>query len=200
MWVPYMDDDEWCQGWYGYGVEAGQIVEVSCDVDGNWATDSAEVKAHTEAELERVQAELLEESSTQKLSYLRYCAEAGEDPLRLLAVSAQQVQRSQTWLIGFEPHAASGFLRLTSLQRMGKEVPAAQAPEAVKSFLHLVEHAGPPACIVLDGIQKPEDMINAKVIGSVALIDVKVSKARKPWRVIAEVKKQAALCLKRRER
>lgn len=80
--VPYMDDDEWCQGWYGYGVEAGQIVEVSCDVDGNWATDSAEVKAHTEAELERVQAELLEESSTQELSYLRHCAEAGEDPLR----------------------------------------------------------------------------------------------------------------------
>ena len=195
-WVPHIDDGEWRSVWYGYGVEDGQIVEVSCDADGNWETDSADTEKHTEEELQRLAAELLEESLQQSRAYYQYCADTGEDPLREMRVK-QLLTRKQTWSVRFSEHEASPSLMLDSLWRLGREVAVAAAPYAVRRYLRLQECEALPGRYVMRNIHAASDMLNALVIDNVAFVAVEVDTPRKAWRLRRDIKKKATQLLSR---
>lgn len=195
-WVPHIDDGEWRSVWYGYGVEDGQIVEVSCDADGNWETDAADTDKHTAKELQRLTDELYKESKQTSRSYFQHCASTGEDPLREIRVR-QLLTRKQTWSIRFSKHEASSSLMLDSLWRLGREVAVAAAPYAVRRYLHLQECEAMPGRFVMLDIHAASDMLNARVVDNVAFVVVEVDTPRKAWRLRRDIKKKATQLLSR---
>jgi hypothetical protein len=139
MWSPYYCDD--CDTWHehhvGLEIEDGEILDVSCDNDGNWEFDGTGEKA-TEANYERLNRELIAGAERAGKDYLAHCAETGEDPLGNFYV-ARTTKRKEHWQTEFTPWiglSEHGYA-ITQARRGKHAYRPGELPEHVSEFLGL---------------------------------------------------------------
>jgi hypothetical protein len=141
----------------GLEIEDGEILDVSCDTDGNWDHEGAGEKA-TEANYERLNRELIKQADQANKDYMAHCAETGDDPLHNFYVN-RTVKRKEHWQarftawIGLSKH---GFA-VTEVRRGKHTFEPSKLPEHVSDFLGL-QKVGNRYC--MEGITSFDDITN----------------------------------------
>ncbi len=160
MWSPYYCDD--CETWHdnyvGLEIENGEILDVSCDTDGNWDREGSGEKA-TEANYERLNRELIAGAERVNKDYMEHCAETGDDPLGNFYVDRTK-KRKEHWESMIRPWigiAKHGFA-VTEAWRGKKVYKPSELPGHVSQFLG-IQKIGDRYC--MEGITSYEDLIGA---------------------------------------
>ncbi len=160
MWNPYYCDDcdTWHENYVGLEIENGEILDVSCDTDGNWDRDGSGEKA-TEANYERLNRELIASAERASKDYLAHCAETGDDPLGNFYVDRTK-KRKEHWQAQFRAWiglAKHGFA-VTEAYRGKRTYKPGELPTYVSEFLGL-QKVGDRYC--MEGITSFDDMSGA---------------------------------------
>jgi len=146
--IPYYCDDcdTWHECWHGIQVEDGEIVNASCDTDGNWDYDGEGIAATPEA-CGVEWGKLHKEGERARRSYDQHCADTGADPMENYYVkyttkTTHHVATTLQKHVAMPEHGP----RITSMLVDGVEVDPLTTHKAIRDYYSVSQKAGHTVC------------------------------------------------------